>query len=99
PGGSEGNHRNLSQALATDRFRRYIIPDFGLGYPLFCSNPLYPLAGLSGKAGHSEVGNTARRRLQERLRTLPLPRGRARLKPEFAVFILIVVGLEFFLAT
>ncbi|MGQ9462444.1 MAG: hypothetical protein ACUVRR_05215, partial [Candidatus Fervidibacter sp.] len=69
----------------------------GLGYPLFRSDPLYPLAGLSSKAGHSEVENTARRRLQERLRTLLLPRGRARLKPEFAVFLFIVVGLEFFL--
>ncbi|MGQ9463587.1 MAG: hypothetical protein ACUVRR_11140, partial [Candidatus Fervidibacter sp.] len=35
--------------------------------------------------------------LAERLRTLLLPRGRARLKPEFAVFLFIVVGLEFFL--
>ncbi|MGQ9728742.1 MAG: hypothetical protein ACUVSC_09535, partial [Candidatus Fervidibacter sp.] len=64
-----------------------------------CSDSLYPLAWLSGKAGHSGVGNTARRRLQERLRTLLLPRGRARLKPEIAVFLSIVVRLEFFLAT
>ncbi|MGQ9728430.1 MAG: hypothetical protein ACUVSC_07925, partial [Candidatus Fervidibacter sp.] len=33
--------------------------DLGLGCPLFRSDPLFPLAGLSGRTGHSKVGNTA----------------------------------------
>jgi len=43
--GSEGNHRNLSRALATAREQRYNIPGLGLGCPLFRRDPLCPLGG------------------------------------------------------
>ncbi|MDN5363985.1 MAG: hypothetical protein PWQ91_1046 [Eubacteriales bacterium] len=62
PGGSEGNHRDLSRALATIGRQRYTIPDLDLGYPFPAATPSIPLAELPGGAGHSGARNTARRR-------------------------------------
>jgi len=38
-GGSEGNHRRLSPALATRLRMRYSIRSLSLGYPLFRERP------------------------------------------------------------